>query len=133
MPSFKAQTRDEMEGKTTPKPGQSVACAEFEGLRELGATEFYPRMWQYRNKKHTLDDLTRPNYFGAGDTRDNLRVGDEITFCLELGKKLPSEWTRGIVVVEELPNTRQLPLIVAAIVLYPAAKPCVSDSKSKVA
>ena len=90
------------------------------------------------NKERTLEEIfrvVRPGgelHIADWGTRDNLRVGDEIHFCLEGGKKLPSEWVRGIVVVEELPNTRELPLIVASIILYPEAKPCI-DNKTKAA
>ncbi len=36
---------------------------------------------------------------------------------------LPSEWQRGIAAVEELPNSKELPLILAGLVEYPKATP----------
>ena len=38
------------------------------------------------------------------------------------GEKLPSEWQRGICVVEENPNTRELPVILAGYVLGGVAR-----------
>ena len=35
------------------------------------------------------------------------------------GKKLPSEWERGVCVVLEIPSHREHPLILAGIVEYP--------------
>ena len=46
-------------------------------------------------------------------------------FFMHGGKKSPSEWERGICVVEDNPNTPELPLIMAGIVLYP--KPTIWD------
>ncbi len=51
------------------------------------------------------------------------RVGDTIVYSLCGGSKLPSEWQRGIVVVEERPNSKQLPVILAGVVEYPKATP----------
>src|SRR4051812_37118383 len=89
---------------TTPgKPGDTVPHGDQEGLRELGATEFFPRHWEYRHPKHTFDDLRRPGYF-SGDARSRLKVGDELHYCMQGGSKSPSDWQRGICVVEENPT-----------------------------
>ncbi len=69
----------------------------------MGASEFYPRFWQYLHEKHSL--------------------GDTIVYTLCGGSKLPSEWQRGIAVVEEIPNSKELPVILAGIVEYPKATP----------
>ena len=50
-------------------------------------------------------------------------MGDEIHYVMQAGKRLPSEWQRGIAVVEEIPNGKELPLILAGIVEYPKATP----------
>ena len=66
MPTFQAKEKAEFQGlPDEPKPGQKVPQASVEHLRPLGATEFYPRHWQYLHEKHTLDDFRRPGYFGA--------------------------------------------------------------------
>ena len=118
MPNFTAKTKEELyPEEAPPKPGTSIPSGDFDGLRELGATEFFPRTWQYRHIKHTLKDLQRPGYFD-GETRDRLRVGDEIHYCMQGEKKLPSLWERGIAVVETNPNSNLLPLILAGFVRY---------------
>jgi hypothetical protein len=108
------------EPQTTP--GDTVPSAYFEGLRELGATEFYPRAWEYRHAEHTLKDLMRPGYF-SDEARARLRVGDEIHYFMQGGKQLPSEWERGICVVEVNPNSKELPLILAGYIQYGSPTP----------
>ena len=93
MPNFEAKTREEMNG--VPKPGDDVPTADQNGLRDLGANEFYPRKWQYQHEQHTLADLQRPGYF-QGEARAHLRVGDEIHFTLQGKMKLPSQWVCGV-------------------------------------
>jgi hypothetical protein len=90
-------------------PGTKVPAADHGALRPLGANKFYPRVWQYRHRQHLLTDFMRPGYF-TGEARAMLRPGDEIYYCLECGSKTPSEWTRGMCVVEEVPSSRELPL-----------------------
>ncbi len=99
------------------RPLQSI-----EHLRPLGASEFYPRFWQYLHEKHSLDDFRKPGYF-SDEAREHLRVGDTIVYSLCGGSKLPSEWQRGIAVVEEIPNSKELPVILAGVVEYPKATP----------
>jgi hypothetical protein len=84
-----------------------VPQASIEHLRPLGASEFYPRHWQYLHEKHSLDDFRKLGYFSDG-AREHLRVGDTIVYTLCGGSKLPSEWQRGIAIVEEVPNTNDL-------------------------
>ncbi len=96
--------------------------ADQDGLRELGQTEFFPRRHEYRDAQHTLKDLMRPGYF-TGEVRNRLNVGDEIHYVMQAGKRLPSEWQRGIAVVEEIPNSKELPVILAGLVEYPKATP----------
>jgi len=117
MSNFIARTKDEIAGRVQAQPGSKVPQASFEHLRPLGATEFYPRYWQYLHEQHTLEDFRRPGYF-AGDTRDHLRVGDTITYTLQGGEKLPSRWQRGVAIVEDVPNSRELPVILAGLVQY---------------
>lgn len=122
-PTFTARTKDELRGiKPTPAPGEEVPSADDDGLRELGATESYPRHHEYRHAQHTVEDLMRPGYFG-GELRSRLRVGDEIHFCMQGGEKLPSQWRRGICVVEEVPNDRDLPVILAGYCEYDQPTP----------
>ncbi len=130
MPNFIAKTRAELNQTEPLIPGLKTPSADFNGLRPHGATEFYPRIWQYRHKKHTLEDLMRPGYFVA-ETRDHLRPGDEIHYCMEGLAKSPSEWQRGICVVEDNPNTKESPLILAGYVRY--GQPTPWDGKAKVA
>lgn len=123
MPPFDADTAPLSQPAA---PGSKVPEAEYNFLRGLGATEFYPRKWEYRSPLHTLRDIVRPGYF-SGDTRANLRVGDEIHYTACGGHKLPSEWERGILVVEEQPNTAELPLIVAIVTRHRKATPVRHD------
>ncbi len=120
MPDFVAKEREV--ATDTDQPGAKVPEADDNGLRELGATEFYPRHWEYRHPKHTFDDLRRPGYF-MDEARARLQVGDEIHYCMQGGNKLPSEWHRGVCVVEEKPNTKQRPLILAGYVRYSKPTP----------
>jgi hypothetical protein len=69
-----------------------------------------------------LDDFCKPGYF-SGEAREHLRVGDTIVYTLYGGSKLPSGWQRGIAVVEEIPNSKELPVILASMVEYPKATP----------
>ncbi len=69
-----------------------------------------------------LGDGIKPGYF-SDEAREHLRVDDTITYVLYGGSKLPSEWQRGIAVVEEIPNSKELPVILAGIVEYPKATP----------
>ncbi len=130
MPNFQAKTKEELSQTEQPKPGLKTPSADFNGLRPLGASEFFPRHWQYRNKEHTLENLKIPGYF-CGEARNHLNPGDEIHYTLEGGKKLPSEWERGIAVVEANPNSKELPLILAGYVRY--GQPTSWDGKAKVA
>jgi len=127
MPNFQAKTKEETKGDLYPieaplQPGEEVPVADPEGLRELGATEFFPRSHEYRHKHHALADLMRPGYF-SGEARERLREGDEIYYVLRGGEKIPSQWVRGICVVEEIPSSRELPVILAGIVQLPQATP----------
>lgn len=110
---------------TPPKPAE----ASVDHLRQLGANEFYPRSWEYRHPGQTLRDLIRPGFF-VGETRAHLSVGDEIHYTVGAGKRLPSEWMRGILVVEEKPNTQELPVIVAILHRYPAPTPVRHDGEA---
>jgi hypothetical protein len=99
-----------------------VPSSDVQRLRSLGATEFFPRKWEYEHPAHTLEDFQRPGYF-AGDARSQLMVGDEIHYTLKGGSKLPSEWQRGIAAVEEKPSTRELPVVLAGIHRFAKATP----------
>ena len=121
MANFTAKTK-ELYPVDETQPGDIIPCADYNGLRELGASEFYPRSWEYRDKDNGLDDFMRPGFF-TDETRDHLRAGDEIYYVLQGGKSLPSEWVRGICVVEEIPNSRDRPVILAGLVQLPAATP----------
>ena len=134
MPDFAAKTRRQLQGiDDPPSPGVAPPCAEEEGLRDLGQTETWPRILEYRNPKHSLADMMKPNYF-SGDLRSRMHTGDEIHYILYGGSKLPSDWQRGICVVLENPNTREQPLILAGIVAYPQPTPWRGDNdKSKAA
>lgn len=108
MPHFVAEERN-----PAASPGENkVPVADPDSLRELGATEFWPRRWEYMHRRHTLTDIMNPGYF-TGESRERLHVGDEIWFTLCGNSKLPSEWQRGIAVVEEVPNEARLPVILA--------------------
>jgi hypothetical protein len=45
------------------------------------------------------------------------------------GKKLPSEWVRGICLVEEKPNTKEKPLILAGYHQYNQPTPWTGESR----
>jgi len=47
------------------------------------------------------------------------------------GNKSPSEWQRGICVVEENPNSKELPLILAGYIQYEQPTPWRNDSKDE--
>ena len=102
----------------TPKPGEAPPCADYHGLRELGAMEFWPRRWQYGHKHHTLRDLMVPGYF-RDDARDWLNVGDEITYTMCGGTKDPEKWDRGICVVLTKSSHREEPVVLAGISRWP--------------
>src|SRR3989344_6104232 len=125
MPSYNVKTKEPYP-VDAPLPGDVIPCADFNGLRELGATEFYPRSLEYRHSTHTLKEFQRPGYF-VDETRDHLREGDEIFYTLKGGKELPSEWTRGIAIVESVPNSKDRPLILAGLVQLPNAEPWTGD------
>ena len=116
---FKAKTRAELQGVDVPKPGEALPCADEESLRDLGATENWPRTCEYSHPSHSLADLMRPGYF-QGEVRNRMHVGDTIHYTMYGGSKLPSEWQRGICVVEDVPSAREHPLILAGIIEYPA-------------
>ena len=135
MADFRARTRAQLQGlpDEPTKPGESLPTADEESLRELGATENSPRTCEYWHPKHCVKDLIVPGYF-AGELRTRMHVGDTIHYTLYGGKKLPSEWERGVCVVEEIPTTREEPLILAGFVQHPQPTPWrgeVSDSKGK--
>ncbi len=88
----------------------------------MRASDFYPRFWQYLHEKHTFDDFRKLGNF-SDEAREHLRVGDTIVYTLCGGSKLPSEWPRGIAVVEEIPNSKELPVILAGLVEYPKTTP----------
>ncbi|NCF29113.1 MAG: hypothetical protein GWP69_17140 [Gammaproteobacteria bacterium] len=60
----------------------------------------------------------RPGYF-QGELRKRMHTGDIIHYYMYGGSKSPSQWERGNCVVEENPNIRELPLILAGFVEYP--------------
>lgn len=124
MPQFEARTKDEMQGlRPAPlAPGVETPCADEDGLRQLGENAFFPRHWEFRSQAHTVEDLMRPGYF-RGEARVRLRLGDEIHYCMQGGEKLPSQWRRGVCVVEEVPNDRDLPLVLAGYVQYDQPTP----------
>ncbi len=102
----------------TPKPGEVPPCADYHGLRELGAMEFWPRRWQYGHKQHSLRDLMVPGYF-RDDARDFLNVGDEITYTMCGGSKDPEQWERGMCVVLVKSTSREEPVVLAGIQRWP--------------
>ena len=107
-------SRDSAFGQDTPKLVEAPPCADYHGLRELGAMEFFPRRWQYGHKNHTLRDMMVPGYF-RDDARDWLHVGDEITYTMCGGEKDPVKWDRGICVVIEKSSHREQPVVLAGI------------------
>jgi hypothetical protein len=80
--------------------------------------EEWPRTCEYAHPRHTLSDLMRPGYF-QGELRKRMHTGDIIHYYMYGGSKSPSQWERGNCVVEENPNIRELPLILAGFVEYP--------------
>lgn len=131
MTNFTAKECGELDGLTlaTGRPGDKVPAADGDHLCELGATEYFPRKWQYLHPKHTLRDVLRPGYF-AGDERARLNVGDEIFYTMCGGSKLPSEWARGIIVVETKSTIREAPLGIAIIHRYPKPTPVAHDGEA---
>ncbi len=97
-----------------------------ECLRELGATENWPRITEYQHPKHSLSDFYRAGYF-SGDLRARMHTGDQIYFCLYNGEKDPCDWSRGIAVVIETPKDREHPLLLASILDYPQPQPWQGD------
>jgi hypothetical protein len=138
VPTFETKSKSELRdagvkaelysGYEAPQPGDKVPQASDEHLRPLGANEFYPRFWQYLHDEHTFSDFSKPGYF-ADEAREHLRVGDTIVYTLCGGSKLPSDWERGIAVVQEVPNSKELPVILAGVVEYP--KPAVWRGEPK--
>ncbi len=61
--------------------------------------------------------------FGGEVEAGHSRVTFEGMYTLCGGSKLPSEWERGIAAIEEIPNSKELPVILAGIVEYPKATP----------
>ena len=60
MPNFQAKTKEELYQPEQPKQlesGKSVPSADFESLRELGATEFYPRVEEIKALLPMIDSL----------------------------------------------------------------------------
>ena len=94
MPTFKAEER--LPSQAAVQKVDQRPAANFEALREHGASETYPRLLQYHEPKHGLDDVIAHNYW-RGDIRDNLRLGDEIYCVLGCGSKDPCEWQRELV------------------------------------
>ena len=107
-------------GQDTPKskPGEVPPCADFHGLRELGAMEFVPRKFQYGHKHHSLRDLMIPGYF-RDDARDHLNVGDELYYTMCGGSKDPEKWDRGVAVVITKSSHREEPIVLAGISRWP--------------
>ena len=134
MPDFAAKTRRQLQGiDDPPPPGEALPSADEEGFRELGQTETWPRISEYRHPKHSLADMMVPGYF-SGELRKRMHPGDEIHYILYGGSKLPSEWQRGICVVESVPSHREQPLILAGLIEYPQPTPWRGDDdKSKAA
>jgi hypothetical protein len=130
---FKARTRAQLQGiDDSPKPGESLPHADEESLREMGATENWPRITEYQHPSHNLTDFSRPGYF-TGDLRARMHVGDQIYYCLYAGSKDPCDWQRGIAVVIEVPSSREEPLILAGILEYPQPQPWTGEKKDKAA
>ena len=107
-------SRDSSFGKDAPSPPETPPSADYHGLREFGAMEFWPRRWQYGHKQHTLRDMMVPGYF-RDDARDWLHVGDEITYTMCGGSKDPETWERGICVVLTKSSHREQPVVLAGI------------------
>ena len=105
-----------------PRPGTRTPASAPEYLRPLGANEFFPRSWEYRHPKHTLEDFMRPGYM-TGEARALLRPGDDIFYVLGGGKPAPSDWQRGLCTVEEVPNSSELPVILAGYHRFSSATP----------
>lgn len=124
--SDKAQARQLADA---PPPGSKTPAADDHRLRDLGATEAFPRKWEYLHPAHRLRDLVRPGYFG-GEARARLRPGDEIHYTAGAGRPSPSEWERGILIVEENPSTRERPLIVAILHRHGKATPVRHDGEA---
>jgi hypothetical protein len=122
LASFTARSKEELRGEQPPAlivPGTKAPEADREGLRSLGADEFYPRKWQYIHPTHTLDDFMRLGYFANHSIRSTLKLGDEIHYTLCGGhSKDPEKWQRGICVVMEIPNNRTDPLILGGLHKY---------------
>ena len=73
-----AKTRRQLQGiDDPPSLGVAPPCAEEEGYRELGQTETWPRIIEYRHPKHFLTDLMTPGYF-RDEVRTRMHPGDEI-------------------------------------------------------
>jgi hypothetical protein len=116
MTNFAAQERTPAQ----PTPGVvpiKVPECDPEGLRELGATEYWPRRLEYLTRKHSMRDVIRPGYF-CGEARARMHVGDEIFVTACNDSKVPSEWDRLILVVEEIPSTTAHPLIVSILLRF---------------
>jgi hypothetical protein len=132
---FKARTRAQLQGlpDEPTKPGESLPYADEECLRELGATENWPRTCEYWHPKHSLSDFMRPGYF-TGDLRARMHPGDVIHHCLYGGSRDPCDWARGVCVVIEVPSHSEQPLILAGLIEYPSPTPWRGDDdKSKAA
>ena len=121
------KVRRQLQGIDDPQtPSESLPIADEESLREMGATETWPRTCEYAHPKHGLADLFRPGYF-TGDLRARMHVGDLIHFSLYNGSKDPYLWSRGIAVVIETPKDREHPLLLASLIDYPRPQPWTGD------
>lgn len=114
MPTFEAKTKDEMQGIKPLAPGEAPPSADPDFLRPLAANESWPRRWEFRATQHTLAEVLAPGYF-HDETRDLLRLGDEIHIVAEGDGDVPSKWGRCIAVVEETPSLKEQPLIVVPV------------------
>jgi hypothetical protein len=127
------KVRRQLQGIDDPKsPSESLPIADEESLREMGATESWPRTCEYAHPKHDLETFYRPGYF-QGDLRARMHVGDLIHFSLYNGSKDPYLWSRGIAVVIETPKDRELPLLLASLLTHPQPTPWMGDKKDKAA
>jgi len=97
-----------------------------EGGGSRGRNGVFARRWEYRHRSHSLDELLADNYWGALDlsnshqARSLLRPGDEISFVLQVGEKLPSRWIRGTIVIETVPTSKKEPVVASVLQLLPA-------------
>ena len=125
-------TATEREITQPGNPGDQIPMGDFHFLRVMEPSEFYPRAWRYHHMKHTMRDMIRPGYFDEVEMKEHLRVGDEIHMTACGGNKLPSEFERAILIVEERPNVRERPVIVAILHRWKKATPVRHDGEAVV-